>query len=138
MIAQSVYARGRAEALRHKWIESERARRDLGKEAIQQWCRQYWNKYLRHRWVEHIRGVQYWTEVDRCDFGLLQRELLDEPILVDRILDRLLECHENLDVIEWARDWGIPMDRVLRVLEVLDINSRRLDDVLVYEGYVPE
>lgn len=136
MIAESVYAHGRAEAFRHKWIESEKVGQDVGRDAIHQWCRRYWHIYLRYRWAEHIAGVQYWIEVDRNDFGLLQRELLDERLLLDRILDRLLDGQENLDVICWARRWNVPMDRVMRVLEVLDINSRRLDDIVEHEGHL--
>jgi hypothetical protein len=108
----------------------------MGRDAIQQWCRRYWHIYLRYRWAEHIAGAQYWIEVDRNDFGLLQRELLDERLLVDRILDRLLDGQENLDIIGWALDWNVPMDRVMRVLRVLDINSRRLDDIIEHEGHL--
>lgn len=122
----SVYVEGEREALRHKWIESERAQRDLGETAIRQWVRDHWNDYLRARWVEHIQGVRFWKELDRGDFGLLQREFWDEVLLLDRILDRLKAGQENLDVILWAQAWHLPMDKVLRILEVLDINSRRL------------
>jgi hypothetical protein len=81
---------------------------------------------VRARWVEHIQGVRFWTELDRNDFGLLHNEFHDDALLVDRILDRLKAGQENLDVIQWAMEWQIPMDRVLRILEALDINSRRL------------
>ncbi|QDU64087.1 hypothetical protein Pan216_49760 [Planctomycetes bacterium Pan216] len=122
----SVYVDGKEEALRHKWIESERAQRDLGDTAIRQWIRDHWNNYLRARWVEHIQGVRFWKELDRGDFGLLQREFHDDQVLLDRILDRLKMGRENLDIINWAISWKLPMDRVISVLEALDINSRRL------------
>ena len=44
----------------------------------------------------------------------------------DGILDRLKAGQENLDIILWAHDWGLDIRRVLCILEVLDINSRRL------------
>lgn len=122
----SVYVDGKHEALRHKWIESERAQRDLGESAIRQWVRDHWNDYLRARWVEHIQGVRFWKELDRGDFGLLQREFRDDGVLLDRILDRLKEGQENLDVIRWALDWNVEMSKVIEILEALDINSRRL------------
>lgn len=136
MICESVYARGREEAERHKWLASEQAGYDLGEEAIKQWCRKYWHEYLRHRWAEHVRGVRFWQEIDRGDFGILQREFLNEPLLVERILDRLIDCQENLDVINWAMAWNLPVNRVIEILEVLDINSRRLDDILEHKGYM--
>lgn len=123
----SVYADGVREALRHKWIESERARRDLGELAIRQWVRDHWHEYLRARWYEHIQGKKFWTELDRGDFGLLQRRFAPhQMLLVDRILDRLNEGQENLGVLQWAFDWQMPMEEVLEILEVLDINRCRL------------
>jgi hypothetical protein len=47
-------------------------------------------------------------------------------LLLDRILDRLKTGAENLDVIRWAQEWGIRIEHVIQILEVLDINSRRL------------
>jgi len=122
----SVYVEGEQEALRFKWIESERAGRDLGEAAIRRWVQCHWWGYLRARWLEHLQGKRFWVELDRGDFGLLQRRFVDESLLLDRILDRLKEGKENLDIIVWAQEWGIPTDPVLEILEALDINSRRL------------
>jgi hypothetical protein len=126
IVVGSIYTDGIAEALRHKWIESERARRDLGEFAIRQWEKDYWPKYVRARWLEHIEGIQFWKELDRGDFGLLKRLFHEQTVLLDRILDRLKAGQENLDIICWAIDWGIPVDPVIQILELLDINSRRL------------
>jgi hypothetical protein len=126
MEKSSVYLDCEQEALRYKWIESEKAGRDLGELAIRRWVQQHWWGYLRARWVEHLHGKRFWVELDRGDFGLLQREFHDNTILLDRILDRLKVGQENLDVIVWALDWGIPMNAVRQILEALDINSRRL------------
>jgi len=122
----SVYTESEQEALRHKWIESEKAGRDLGEDAIRNWVKQHWWGYLRARWVEHLQGVRFWVELDRGDFGLLEREFRDQTLLLDRILDRLKTGQENLDVIIWAQDWGIDVEPVLAILKALDINSRRL------------
>jgi len=126
MDKMSVYVDGEQEALRFKWIESERAGHDLGEAAIRRWVQCHWWGFLRARWLEHLQGKRFWVELDRGDFGLLQRRFDDQTTLLDRILDRLKEGKENLDIICWAQEWGIPIDSVLEILEALDINSRRL------------
>ncbi len=122
----SVYVDGEQEALRFKWIESEKAGKDLGELAIRRWVHHHWWGYLRARWIEHLEGKKFWVELDRGDFGLMQRRFQDKPLLLDRILDRLKAGQENLDIILWALDWGLDLQEVREILEVLDINSRRL------------
>ncbi len=122
----SVYKDCEQEALRFKWIESEKAGRDLGEAAICRWVQNHWWGYLRARWLEHLHGKRFWVELDRGDFGLLQRRFQDNTLLLDRILDRLKEKQENLDIINWALDWNLPINQVREILEALDINSRRL------------
>lgn len=127
VVEESVYCDGAQEADRHKWIESERARRDLGNVAIVQWAKTHWPTYLRARWLEHIEGRRFWKELDRGDFGLLTRQFCEHELLLDRILDRLKAGQENLDIIRWAIDWSISVHLVIQILETLDINSRRLN-----------
>jgi hypothetical protein len=122
----SVYKDCEDEAQRFKWIESEKAGRDLGEAAISRWVQHHWWGYLRARWLEHLQGARFWVELDRGDFGLLQKRFHDNTLLLDRILDRLKAGQENLDIIVWAQKWGIPTKPVLEILEALDINSRRL------------
>jgi hypothetical protein len=122
----SVHVESELEALRFKWIESEKAGHDLGEEAIRRWVREHWWGYLRARWLEHLQGWRFWVELDRGDFGLLLKRFHDNTLLLDRILDRLKEKQENLDIINWALDWGLPTSQVREILEALDINSRRL------------
>jgi hypothetical protein len=126
MDRSSVYIESEQEALRYKWIESEKAGRDLGEAAIRRWVQQHWWGYLRARWLEHLHGRRFWVELDRGDFGLLQKRFHDNEVLLDRIVDRLKAAQENLDIIQWALNWGIGMPAVIHILEVLDINSRRL------------
>jgi hypothetical protein len=126
MEQMSVYIDSEQEALRYKWIESEKAGRDLGETAIRRWVQQHWWGYLRARWLEHLQGKRFWVELDRGDFGLLQRKFFDNTLLLDRILDRIKAGQENLDIICWAHEWHISMEPVLKILEALDINSRRL------------
>jgi hypothetical protein len=125
----SVHDQGEEEAKRHKWIESEKAGRDLGESAIRYWVREHWNGFLRARWLEHLQGRTYWIELDHNDFGLLIREFRDSP-LIGAIVNRLKDGEENLEVLVWAIDERLPMDQVLEILEALDINSRRIEFML--------
>ena len=77
MEKSSVYVDGEQEALRFKWIESEKAGCDLGEAAIRRWVQCHWWGYLRARWLEHLQGKRFWVELDRGDFGLLQRKFHD-------------------------------------------------------------
>ena len=125
-IRLSVHDIGAVEAERHKWIESEKAGRDLGESAIRCWVREHWNGFLRARWLEHLQGRTFWIELDHNDFGLLQRAFQDSP-LIDEILGQLKSGRENLDILNWALDHHLPMVEVLEILEALDINSRRIE-----------
>ena len=126
MQKSSVYAECEREIDRYKWIESEKAGRDLGETAIRRWVKEHWWGYLRARWLEHLQGRRFWVELDRGDFGLLQRTFEADTLLLDRILDRIKAGQENLDIICWALEWGIPIEPLIKILEALDINSRRL------------
>jgi hypothetical protein len=122
----SVYDECEQEIQKYKWIASEKAGRDLGETAVRRWVREHWCGYLRARWLEHLEGKRFWMELDRGDFGLLQRHFPGDPLLLDRILDRIKAGQENLDIIRWAHDWGVSTEPVIRILESLDMNSRRL------------
>ena len=119
----SVYVEADRRADAHKWIESERAGRDLGEEALRQWARLYWRYFLRACWLEHLRGERYWSEVDRGDYGLLAG---GAGGLLGEVVALLHRGGENLDVILWARDVSADVEQVLVILEGLDVNSRRL------------
>lgn len=123
----SLQQRGEEEARRFKWIQSEKEGRDLGDHAIKLWIHQHWNGFLRHRWLEHLQGKMFWIELHKEDFGLLQRDFRNSP-LIDPILDRLKFLKENLDIILWAQDVFSQneMEEVLDILEALDVNSCRI------------
>jgi hypothetical protein len=121
----SIYEEGQREAKCYKWIVSEQAGHDLGEDATRDWVAKHWRGYLRAKWIEHLEGKTFWIELDRGDFGLLQREFKDH-LLLDRILDRLKAGQENLNVFLWAYDWGIDSQHVFDILLTLDINSLRL------------
>jgi hypothetical protein len=122
----SVHHYGEVEAQRHKWIESEKAGRDLGEWAIRCWVREHWHGFLRARWLEHLYGRAYWIELDHDDYGVLLRKYQDSPILPD-VLNMLKVGLENLNVLNWAIDNRVQMAEVIDILETLDINSRRIE-----------
>jgi hypothetical protein len=122
----SLHQCGEEEAQRFKWIESEKAGRDLGETAIRSWIGQHWNGFLRHRWLEHLQGKAFWIELDQGDFGLLQRAFRGST-LIDPILEHFKYGRENLDIILWAMKLSLPMDEVREILEALDVNSRRIE-----------
>ena len=128
IIKYSLYEECRKEAERHKWIMSEQAGRDLGEPALFHWVKDHWNGYLRARWLEHLEGKKFWLELDRGDFGLFQRHdtMQDKAALLECILDRLKAGQENLNIINWALDWNLNLADVREILEILDINSRRV------------
>ncbi|HMC89311.1 MAG TPA: hypothetical protein VKI17_07170, partial [Gemmataceae bacterium] len=122
----SVYAECEKEIQLFKWIESEKAGRDLGETAVRRWVKEHWWGYLRARWLEHLQGKRFWMELDKGDFGILQKTFHENDMLLDRIIDRIKAGQENLDIIRWAIDWNIPTKPLIEILEALDINSRRL------------
>jgi len=122
----SVFDDCEREVQKYKWIESEKAGCDQGEEAIRRWVKYHWTGFLRAKWLEHLQGRRFWVELDRGDFGLLLKEFTGNALLLDRILDRIKAGQENLQILIWATEWGIPVEPVFDILQALDINSRRL------------
>jgi hypothetical protein len=124
-LCMSLHRCGEEEAQRHKWIESEKAGRDLGEWAIRTWIRDHWHGFLRHRWIEHLEGKTFWVELAQDDFGLLHR-VFSDSLLIDPILEMIKNGEENLDIIVWAINRDYPMDEVREILRTLDVNSLRI------------
>ncbi len=114
------------EAEKHKWIESQKAGHDLGEAALRDWSRRYWWRWCRDRWIEHLNGDRFWSELDQQDFGLLKRNFHSNVELVQAISARIKTGGENLDIIQWAQATHQNFDEVMEILKLLDINSRRL------------
>jgi hypothetical protein len=126
----SIYDEALREAQRHKWIESQKQGRDLGDQAIRDWFRKHWRSYCRHRRLEHLRGRRRWAEFDDEPSSAVDAMITAEDILVDRVLDRVYAGYENLDIINWAFDWGLPTNRVVEILARLDVNRARFDPLV--------
>jgi len=123
----SLYAEAVQEAERHKWIESQKHGSDLGEHAIKEWYRVHWPGYCRCKRLEHVCGRRCWAEFEEETFGQLYSLIIEGDLLVDRILDRLDYGEENLEIIIWAFVWGLPVRRVVDILEQIDVNRARLE-----------
>ncbi len=122
----SVYRAAVIEAMRHKWIESQKCGYDLGEAAIWEWFDLHWLDFCRHRNVEHVSGLNYWQEFLPERFGRIEKLLVEGDLLLELIIDRVLQGWENLTFMCWAHEWGLPKDRIINILSQLDINSARL------------
>ena len=89
-------------------------------------CPRCWTRWLRLRLLEHLRGDAYWKELDRDDYAVLRRDVHPDRGLLDE-LARLVEAgRENVEMIGWAIESGRPLDDVLVILALLDVNARRV------------
>lgn len=131
--ALSLYDEALAEALKHKWIESQKHGCDLGEAALKDWFRKHWLPFCRMCRLEHIEGMQRWLEFAEHDFAQVYHLLCSGDLLLDRILDRMEHGYDNLEIINWALTWKLPMPRVLELLEMIDINRARLEPLAVSE-----
>ena len=131
---KSLFEEAECEAHRHKWIESEKAGRDLGDFAVRDWHQRYWRYFHRERWIQHLRGQVFWRELDNGDFNLLSRRFGDRQELTERIVRMLIRGGENLGIIDWAVAEGVDEEEVLSVLRMLDVNAARLSSSLPEDG----
>jgi hypothetical protein len=112
---------------REKWIKAEKAGHDLAVDEIKrQWVREHWHGFVRSRLFEHLHGRRFWKHFDHEDFGLLNRGFRDDQVLLDRIVDRFKAGQENLNVITWAHDFHLPLERVHNILLAININRCRI------------
>lgn len=126
--ASSIYEEAPLEADRHKWIESQKNGSDLGSRAISDWYTNHWYYFCIGKRIEHLWGNRCWQEFSETHFGFLNSLDYEDHLLADRILDRIfLMRMENLEIIIWAREWNLELDRVIEILELIDINSARFE-----------
>ncbi len=89
-------------------------------------CVRCYGAWLRGRLLEHWRGERFWAELDRGDFGLLSAERHPRGNLFADVVALIACGSENLTIIIWALETGRPVDAVVDILTVLDVNARRL------------
>lgn len=119
------------EIQRHKWIESEKARRDVGQAAVADWLKRFWWRFCRWRRIEHVEGIQRWYEFSHEDFAKILKPILENDQLVIVIIEMMKtdkrRVMDNYDIIDWAVSVGIPSERVLEILGDIHINVARLE-----------
>jgi len=115
------------EAHDYKWYEGERLGRDPGNAALKEWFRKHWLPFCRTKRLEHVEGQEHWDAFAADEFGQVYAMIVSGDLLLDRILDRMEHGLDNLEVILWALDWGIDMERVHELLLMIDINRARLE-----------
>lgn len=130
MLAESFLPDAREEIARHKWIESEKARRDLGQKAVEDWLRRFWWRFCRWRRLEHVEGERCWREFNDLDYAILRRISMERPLL-EAIVSRMkgigTHVHDNLEIILWAIENNeVTYQRVEEFLLLIDINAARL------------
>jgi hypothetical protein len=121
-----LYADAAEEMARDQWIECEKAGCDLGEHTKHKWLDKHWPGYIRSKLLEHLHGRRCWSEFDIKDFGLLNREFKDDKVLLDLIVDRLRAGQENLNIIAWAYEFNLPIERVHKILLAININRCRM------------
>ena len=113
------------EIQKYKWIESEKAGRDLGEAAIEDWNSRHWWGWCRSKWLEHLKGTTYWTEFGDRDYGTLSPERWEDPQLLETVVGMVEEGRENLDILTWAVHTRADLGKVLDILEIVDVNTVR-------------
>lgn len=111
----------------HKWIESEKLGRDVGDAGIYDWFGKHWAAHCRNRRIQHVIGSCLCPEFQDPPSLFLNSLYQKQDLLFMLILDRLYQGWENLDVINWALDWGLPTSRIYDILLDLNINCARLE-----------
>lgn len=110
----SLHAESRKEASVHRWIESEKARRDLGEAAEREWEQAHWRGFLRARWLEHVGGSRFWIELDPAAFGRLW-ETPEELRPLVREVCRMLSAGAGVcELLAWARGRPAQEQRAVR------------------------
>lgn len=127
---RSLFETSAREAHAYKWIESEKARRDLGDWAIAEWYKKYWRVFCRARFIEHLLGECFWNELDANDFSMINYRFNKDDPLIAIIVEIFRQGGENLDVITYAYQNKLDQKKVITRLQIFDINSRRLAPVV--------
>ena len=122
---ESLFREAVAEAECYKYLESEKADRDLGPAAIDDWHRHHWPAWLRHRWVEHLLGRRCWEELEAWRFGRLRTLFPTQQALVGEVLDLVLRGAENADLLWWAARERRSLPTVVAILTEIRINEIR-------------
>ncbi len=125
MKPESLFREALREAERHKYLESEKARRDLGHAAIDDWHRRHWTIWLRHRWLEHLLGTRCWEEFETRRLGRLRALFPGQEALLGEITGLVRRGAENADILWWAARQRRDLPVVIAILTEVRVNEIR-------------
>ncbi len=130
-VPASVYDQAWQAAYRHKWIESERQRRDLGQAAIDDWDERFFKPFYRWCHWQHLTGEQFFREFPDSHFNTITPKEPAEMNSIERlVIHWFLDGLENLNILFCAHGRGLPGKQVRMVLLTLRINEARLDPLV--------
>jgi hypothetical protein len=115
------------EARKFRWDKTISSKEDSGEEAIYEWFRTQWRTWYRKNWVEHLNGKKFIEGFSSDEFNIVSNEK-DDTELVETIVGFLTEDgnkSENLGIILWASELGTDIDKILKFLRKIKINSKR-------------
>lgn len=121
-----VYEQAERAIQEYKWIESEKAGRDLGVDAERDWIESHWSTFCRSRLVQHLRGEAFFEEFGAECFGVVSGRFVELKGLLNAVLERVQDGAENLDLLRWGCQQHLPQEQLLQVLIAADINGHRL------------
>ena len=133
----SILHHAAADYAAQKYLDWERLSYDVEQTASEHWRRRFWRLWFRVRWVEHVLGQSYWIEMGDDKFGMFKRGPAHNPLLVQRVADRLVVGWENLGIILWASDWGLDLAQVIQILKKLNINHVRVNGRSIEDFWRP-
>lgn len=133
----SVLHHAAADCAAAKHLDWESLSYDTVETASEHWRCRFWRLWFRAHWVEHILGERYWIEMGEEHFAILKRQASHDPVLVNRVADRLIEGWENLGIILWASDWGLDLDEVIAILKKININDVRVNNQSIEQFWGP-
>jgi hypothetical protein len=118
-----------------KYLEWEKLSYKVENTYTESWRMRFWRLWFRFRWVQHALGQVYWIEMGDEAFDRLSRAGDYDPVLVDRVADRLVGGWENLGLILWATDWNLDIPQIIEILKIININhvtvnGRPMEEIL--------
>lgn len=130
-VPASVYDQAWQAAYRHKWIESEQQRRDLGDAALKDWNERFFKRFGRWCLWQHLIGKQFFHEFPGSHFNTLPEKKPTEMNTIERtVIHCFWDGLENLNIFNFAHECGLPGEQVTVVLSTLHINEARLDPLV--------
>ena len=88
---------GAVEAHSHKYILSQKERRDVGAKGFEFYFRQHWIVYAKHRWIEHLFGeIEHPEFCQPAYFRKMHKEVCQfDPEIVEYVKRRFLGDKET-------------------------------------------